>query len=363
MRNPEILPTLPLPPSAQGAWLLDSCQLGVVLRVVLAVQVLLLLLALYSQPWGAALLWHWAWLTSGGLSGSLAWLLLSCVLKRWLHRLRPGWQYACAVVLGMGCGAYASAVLAWTSPGAGLQHQHWVANMLTAGLLAALLIGWLVLRSRGRTPAATTAQLALLQARIRPHFLFNALNSAIALVREQPAQAEALLEDLSDLFRAALQEQRSTITLAEEVALAQRYLAIEQLRFGARMRVQWQVQEQVLDCPIPPLLLQPLVENAVKHGVEQQEQGAQICISIYAQGAAYVGVTVTNTMASTATATATAATDRPKPEQDGSSPHKGLGMALANVRYRLQLVYDLDYHFEQKCQHGMFEVRLRLPRS
>ncbi len=346
MHKPEILPSAPSPSPQHGAWMLDACQLGVVLRTVLAVQLLLAVAALYSGAWGLNLLWHWAWLTSGGLLGSLGWLLLTCASKRWLQQ-RPAWlQYGWGVVLGMGCGALASAVLAFTDPSSPLPAQHWGANMLTAGLLAALLMGWLALRNQGRTPAATTAQLALLQARIRPHFLFNALNSAIALVREQPAQAEALLEDLSDLFRAALQEQRSTIPLAEEVELAQRYLAIEQLRFGPRMRVQWQVQPQALDCQVPPLLLQPLVENAVKHGVEGLEEGAQIRIGVYAHSAAYIGITVTNTT--------------------GESVHanrKGLGMALANVRHRLQLMYDVDCGFAYKHRHGVFQVRLRLPRQ
>jgi hypothetical protein len=102
-----------------------------------------------------------------------------------------------------------------------------------------MLVAALVLRARGRTPAATTARLTELQSRIRPHFLFNTLNSAIALVREEPAKAESLLEDLSDLFRHALVEQGEAVTLAEEITLAQRYLAIEEVRFGNRLQVQW----------------------------------------------------------------------------------------------------------------------------
>ena len=97
----------------------------------------------------------------------------------------------------------------------------------------------LVLRARGQTPAATTARLEELQSRIRPHFLFNTLNSAIALVREEPAKAETMLEDLSELFRQALADPGESVTLADEIALAERYLAIEQVRFGDRLRVRW----------------------------------------------------------------------------------------------------------------------------
>ena len=118
-----------------------------------------------------------------------------------------------------GCGMLALVGMAASPP--------WLASAATGALLAAMLVAALVLRARGRTPAATTARLTELQSRIRPHFLFNTLNSAIALVREEPAKAESLLEDLSDLFRVALVEQGESVTLAEEITLARRYLAIE----------------------------------------------------------------------------------------------------------------------------------------
>ena len=116
-----------------------------------------------------------------------------------------------------------------------------MASAFAGALLSAALVAALVLRAKGRMPADTTARLAELQARIRPHFLFNTLNSAIALVRDDPARAEAMLEDLSELFRHALADPGESVTLAEEVALARRYLAIEQVRFGERLRVEWEL--------------------------------------------------------------------------------------------------------------------------
>ncbi len=334
MPKPEILPS----PPAAPAWFLDACQRGVILRSVLAVQLVLLLAAAYTSSSWAQWLLQTAWLTSGGLCGSLAWLLLTCLAKRWLAHWPAQRQYLWGLASGAVAGGYASAVLNFTSP---LEGVHWWANMLTGVVLAGVVMGWLVLRSHARTPAATTAQLALLQARIRPHFLFNTLNSAIALVRTQPQQAEQLLEDLSDLFRAALQEHDSTIPLGQEVELAQRYLDIEQVRFGPRMHVHWDVDATVLTQPVPPLLLQPLVENAVKHGVERADQPARIRISIHRHGKSYVLLTVTNTLAGPST--------------------PGLGMALANVRHRLQLLYDMDYDLQVHQKHHAFQVRLRLP--
>ncbi|HEY1231195.1 MAG TPA: histidine kinase, partial [Ramlibacter sp.] len=145
-----------------------------------------------------------------------------------------------------------------------------------AGVMFALVaMGWLLLRARSHMPADTAARLEDLQSRIRPHFLFNTLNSAIALVREEPAKAETMLEDLAELFRQALADPRDSVTLADEIGLAERYLAIEQVRFGDRLRIRWDLDITAGSARVPPLLLQPLVENAVKHGVEPSAQGGR----------------------------------------------------------------------------------------
>lgn len=324
----------------------DACQLGVVLRVVLLVELVLAVAALYTAEDAVGWLLQLAWLTSGGLSGSLLWLVAACALRRPLQRLCTWQQCAAGIGLGMLCGLYASAMSALLGP---LALHYWVANTLAAGMLAGVLVGWLLLRARGRTPAATTAQLAMLQASIRPHFLFNTLNSAVALVREEPAKAERLLEDLSDLFRAALQDPRSTIPLSEEIALAQRYLDIEQIRFGDRLQVEWKLDSSILDVGIPPLLLQPLVENAVKHGVEPSDVGAKVTICANRVSNHFILLTVTNTL--------------PLPLFTKPRPtfRSGQGMALANVKTRLRLLHDVQTEFSASARDGVFEVRITLP--
>jgi two-component system sensor histidine kinase AlgZ len=127
--------------------------------------------------------------------------------------------------------------------------------------------------------AARQAELAALQARVHPHFLFNTLNTAVTLVRQQPAQAETLLHDLSDLFRAALSAQRD-IPLAQELHLCERYLEIEKLRLGERLTVRWARPPQLPDLVVPALLIQPLVENAVRHGIESQPVGGEVSIEV-----------------------------------------------------------------------------------
>ena len=141
---------------------------------------------------------------------------------------------------------------------------------------ASLVWVWLDQRARSARPADASARLAELQSRIRPHFLFNALNTAVALVQIDPERAESVLEDLSQLFRVALAEVGASVTLAEEIDLAQRYLAIEQVRFGDRLAVSWEVDAAASSARVPPLVLQPLVENAVRHGIETSLRGGTV---------------------------------------------------------------------------------------
>ena len=226
----------------------------------------------------------------------------------------------------------------------------WLASAASGALLSAALVAALVLRARGRPPAAPPARLTELQSRIRPHFLFNTLNSAIALVREEPAKAESLLEDLSDLFRHALVEQGEAVTLAEEITLARRYLAIEEVRFGKRLQVQWSLDPRTDIARLPPLLLQPLVENAVKHGVEPSARGGKLRVLTELRGSRVV-VRITNTLPS----------KEGKNGQGDEPATKGHGIALANVRARLALLHDVQGEFSAGVQDGLYQVRITLP--
>jgi two-component system sensor histidine kinase AlgZ len=162
---------------------------------------------------------------------------------------------------------------------------------LTLGLLglAAFQNHW---RARHAALRAKQAELESLQARIRPHFLFNTLNTAASLVHMRPGEAEQLLLDLADLFRAALAGPRE-IPLEEELTLTRRYLEIEALRFGERLRVDWQLPAEIPDVPVPALSIQPLVENAIRHGVERVQRGGRVEIAV-STTSEHVVVRITN---------------------------------------------------------------------
>jgi two-component system sensor histidine kinase AlgZ len=333
----ELTPTVP---AAQPAPVLvfDACHIGVVLRAVLFVEVSLAVVCMY----GATSLWDWvarvALVTGAALPGTLAWLLSACIAKRWLGAMPRAAQYALAIALGGVAGLYGCGLLALTGL---LESPPWVSSLFSGAVLSSLLVAALVMRAKGRTPADTAARLAELQSRIRPHFLFNTLNSAIALVRAEPAKAEALLEDLSDLFRQALKDPSSSVTLGEELTLAQRYLAIEQVRFGERLRVQWDLDPRADRAQLPPLILQPLVENAVCHGVEPSPVGADIKISTRCKGTVVV-IKVTNSV----------------PAGQGARGH---GLALNNVQERLALLHDVQGQFKSGLIDGVYQVRMEVP--
>jgi two-component system sensor histidine kinase AlgZ len=344
MKDTQILSTLhelvpeEAPTRTATALVFDACQIGVVLRAVLFVELTVAAVVMFDSPGPLEWLGRLSLVTGAALPAVLVWLLVACLSKRLLARLTEPLQYLLAALLGAVSAMYGCALLAMTGL---LVNPPWLASGLGGVFLSSVLVAGLVLRARGSAPAHAAARLTELQARIRPHFLFNTLNSAIALVRAEPAKAETLLEDLSDLFRHALMDQGESVTLADEIALARRYLAIEQVRFGERLQLEWSLDPAADGARLPPLLLQPLVENAVRHGVEPSANGAQVRISTRRRGAVVV-IKVSNTVPA------------------GPGP-AGSGEALRNVRERLSLLHDLQGQFRSGTKDGVFQVRMEVP--
>jgi two-component system sensor histidine kinase AlgZ len=329
----------PVPAKARPRMVFDVCQPGVVLRAVLFVWAVLGVAALYAARDWYDWLQRLAMLSGAALPGTLLWLIVTCASSRLLARLPPQAQQGICVALGALFGYLNCALIAMTGLiGMGAP---WLASTLSGALLAGVIVTALVLRDKGRMPAETAARLAELQARIRPHFLFNSLNSAIALVREEPARAETLLEDLSELFRHVLISKADAATLSEEVQVARHYLDIEQVRFGERLRVQWSIDPEAAKAKVPALFLQPLVENAVKHGVEPSPTGADVKVTTQRRGSVVV-IKVTNTV----------------PAGQGKPGH---GVALDNVRDRLRLLHDVQAQFQTALIDGRYQVRIEIP--
>jgi two-component system sensor histidine kinase AlgZ len=325
---------------AHAAAAFDVCHPGLALRAVLGVQGVLLAGTLLAAPGWAAWTVSAGGVAFAGLAGTLLWLVAVCALRVPLRRApAPGRALA---ALGLGVVAAHFGALPLVMLDLLVLGPLRAAGLALAGAgLAALLWAWLDLRARIWQPVDARVRLAELQSRIRPHFLFNALNTALALVRVDPAQAERVLEDLAQLFRVALAEAGASVSLDEEIELAQRYLAIEQLRFGPRMTVHWDIEPGVGHARVPPLMLQPLVENAVRHGVEPSPGGAQVWVRAgVRRGQAMVQVV--NTV----------------PAQSATPGH---GMAQHNVRERLRLLHDVAAHLDCRREGDLYRARIVIP--
>jgi two-component system sensor histidine kinase AlgZ len=229
---------------------------------------------------------------------------------------------------------------------------HWLflARNLAIGLIvcaAALRYSYVSQQWRLRVEGEARARIDALQARIRPHFLYNSMNTIAALTRSDPARAEDAVLDLADLFRASLDERRGLIPLAEELETTRTYQRIEQLRLGARLRVRWQVADLPQHALVPALTLQPLLENAIGHGIENLPEGGEVTIEGTAAGDTML-ITVRNPLPLDGAAAAT-------------GEQRGLGLALDNIRERLALLYGARASISAGRDGDGFAVQLRLP--
>ncbi|MDE2372520.1 MAG: histidine kinase [Burkholderiales bacterium] len=325
----------------QVAAAFEVCHPALALRAVVLVQGALAVVAMAGAAdradWGA----RQAMLAFGGVGATLLWLVIVCALRQPLRRVGPAGRSWSVLALGG-----ASALLGWWPMWwvglAGNASALRLAAVALAGIgFAALLWAWLELRARIWHPANASARLAELQSRIRPHFLFNALNTALALVRIDPERAEAVLEDLAQLFRVALADAGTNVTLGDEIDLARRYLAIEQVRFGPRLEVTWEIDPRVHPARVPPLVLQPLVENAVRHGIEPASKPGRVTVRGLVQRGNAV-IVVSNTLG-----------------PEAGVP--GHGMALHNVRERLRLLHDVAAELKVWREGEEFHARIVLP--
>jgi two-component system, LytTR family, sensor histidine kinase AlgZ len=316
------------------------CEPGTILRALLGVQVIVSAGAAFGSASLGVWLGHAVVGAAVSVPATLAWLVVCCGATSLLARMPEAGRLACTAAVGTLTAWAACLPLRMMGLDAGDSTN--VAAIVGVGaLMGAVVYHWLELRVRATLPAATEAGLIELQSRVQPHFLFNTLNTAIALVRVDPTRAEEVLEDLAELFRAALGALEGDSTLGEEIRLARLYLAIEGMRFGKRLDVEWDVEDAVAGARVPSLLLQPLVENAVRHGVEPNDAGGRVQIRARVRnGRAWVQVV--NTVGGAAT--------------------PGHGIGLVSSRERLRLMHDFRSEFQAgPIDGGRFRVRLAVP--
>jgi len=314
-------------------------NLGVMLRLlVIVIAMTVVAAALKSSNW-YDMLDQWLGISALVQPMVILSLLLLGLADRWLHEL--DYPLAVAVIVAVELGIVTVVVVATSAvfipDTPGLARSWFFTAVATL-----LVLTYFNLRSRMLSPALTEARLQALQARIRPHFLFNSINAVLSLVRTEPRRAEMALEDLADLFRVLMADNRDLVPLVREVELCHQYLGLEALRLGDRLRVEWQVDGMPGGALVPPLLLQPLLENAVYHGIEPSMEPGVISIHI-SNDRDRVHMLLRN------------------PFRAEGSHHAGNKMALANIRERLSLHFDAEASLQTRTSDGHYEVRITLP--
>ena len=317
----------------------DFRNLAVMARVLLAVNGAALAASLYAAPELSDALERFVQAAAFLEPLLLVALLALFAFSPWLSRL----PYAA------GCAAAVAAVVAL----AGLYQVATVSivpeiaptlvrTLLLTGLLAASLLAYFRLHTKAYSPALAEARLQALQARIRPHFLFNSLNAVLALIRRDPRRAERSLEDLADLFRTLMSDARQFVRLADEIALLERYAAIEHLRLGDRLRITWDLDSAPPDALLPALVLQPLLENAIYHGVEPGTAAGDVLVQIERRGDR-VHVVIEN------------------PYIEAEQRRAGNRMALDNVRERLALFFDAEARLDARVLGERYRIDIGIP--
>ena len=343
---------------APAFFLPDFCAARAVLAVVLIVELVAIVLAIARQ----AVLGNF-WIDLAACSLFLLWIGLGCaaVLCRarpWLAKMPPSRAAAIAIAMLVAVVGVVSEIVYqvghfWSDGIADggdvfpTDHAGFMLRNLAVGfIVSALALRYFYVSAEWKRSIEmeALARIRALQARIRPHFLFNSMNTIASLTRSNPARAEQAIEDLADLFRASLSDAHTQISLQDEIEIARTHQRIEQLRLGERLRVEWDIDRLPPRAQVPSLIVQPLLENAVYHGIEMLPAGGTVHIS---GGLVQdrIEIEVRNPVAN----------------QDGYSEREGNRMALENIRQRLELAWPGRARVETNNGNGEFRAKLIFP--
>jgi two-component system sensor histidine kinase AlgZ len=314
-------------------------NLGVMLRVLVVVTGLTVIAAMLKSSNWSGFMQQWTGIAAVVQPIAVFSVLLLGAANAWLHKL----EYRAAVMLIV-LVELAITVLVLRLGAMILETgiEDVERDAVFSVVTTLVLLGYFNLRNRALSPALTEARLQALQARIRPHFLFNSINAVLSLIRADPRRAETALEDMADLFRVLMADNRNLAPLTSEVELCRQYLALEQLRLGERLRIDWHVDNMPGDALMPPLVLQPLLENAVYHGIEPSIEPGVISVNIY-HVRDQVHMVLRN------------------PYRKDGSHHAGNKMALGNIRERLALHFDAEASLQARVGDSEYEVHITIP--
>lgn len=333
------------------AYLPDFCAAATILIVLLVAELVAIVLTLAAQPAPGAFLTELSKLSLYVLWLSLLSCAVLCQARRWVERAGKTRGFVIAFVLLVAL-CLVLAEIAWHvnlrfGEAVIIDDTHGgflFRNFAIGAIVIALAMRYLYVSSEWRRSIVLEAQarISALQALIRPHFLFNTMNTIAALVRTAPESAEQAVEDLSDLLRANLASTDNRTSLDNELDVARIYQRIEKLRLGERLQVRWDIDALPKDALIPSLTLQPLLENAIYHGIEQLQDGGEVTVRGSRDGDR-LRIDISN------------------PRETDSTRAAGHRMALANIRQRFELAYAQDAHVAIDEAPDRYRVSLSFP--
>ena len=330
----------------QGDFLPNLCSVQAVFHLVLVGELLAIALAIADRG-----VLNFNWYRLGVISMLIQWVVLTSAAC--LCPMRPWLRHQKSMVAGLVCWVLVMSITAvYSYLGLTLQtfqpEMDWnslLTNFLLASVFSGIVLRYFYLQQqlRNQQQAELTARIQALQSRIRPHFLFNSMNSIASLIDFDPKAAEKMVIDLSDLFRVSLSEP-GLIPLERELELCKRFVSIEHARIGDRLTVDWDIQSQD-SVQIPSLLLQPLVENAIYHGIQPLPEGGIVSVRVYVeQGICHIRVS--------------------NPVGDKNQvTSKGNGLALENIRNRLVAHYGTKGLLDVEAEPDSYTVNLSFPAS
>ena len=338
--------------SEQDFFLPDFCGLRMVFAVVMLSELFALILTLAQSGTSMDL-----WSDLALISFFMQWVGLSCagvlcLAHRPLSRLGNDHAAMVSYLLLLIVIALLSEAAYQVGVATAIQlvrpdHTEFLLRNITIGaIVSALILRYLYVQFqwRRRVKAEGEARVQALQARIRPHFLFNSMNTIASLIPTRPQVAEETIEDLADLFRASMSDVRQLIPLKEELVMAERYMRMEQLRMGDRLKLELEIDELPMDLMLPPLTLQPLLENTVYHSIETLPEGGTVKISGTRDNGS-VEIVISN----------------PVPVAGGAVREPGHHMAQANIRARLEAHFEHKASLQIEDDTDEYRVRIRLP--
>lgn len=338
-------------PGQDSLFLPSFCDIRMVFAVVVIAELLAIVLVLAGggpDPWSrlglASLFLQWIALTSAAVL-----CLARPLLARVGNAAAVTTSYLLLLVTTAVVSEFSFRLVDMAQRGDSGGHASFLfRNLAISAILGALVLRYLYVRHQWsqQVEAEAQARVQALQARIRPHFLFNSMNSIAALTRSDAERAESAVQDLSDLFRVSLRDAAERVTLEEELEVARRYLRLESLRLGPRLQVEWSIERLPRKRLVPSLILQPLLENAVYHGIEPSPEGGRISIQGAAEGRR-ISITIRN----------------PRAPGNDEAHRDGNHIALENIRLRLQLAFGPQSGVALREVDDEFETTLYFPRE